>query len=410
MPAATKSSNRRNTARRFVVFFVVFICIAAQVGLLYSLRASIRKGSPDFIDFYAAGRIVASGNASRLYDLAYQAQIEGIAAGRSNSNYILPFVHPPYFALWMAIIGLLPYPAAYYVWWGCNQCFFWLALLVLDRALGGSTLRPERIACAGLLFLPVAVAFWQGQDSLLMLFLFSLAYFFLSRDRAGFAGAALGLATFKPQLPLLMVVVLVFTLRRGKRRMAAGFIFTCLAQIALAGSVLGWRVVAGYPKALASITAAFDESRYDFNTMPNLWGLLHLLFAGSLSHSALIGILFALSAALLVATILALRSRNAQTQSEQICFAFATVCVILTAYHGHFHDMSLMLLPLLLSWTWLAGRSVHGLNWRLLAFGVALPFLAGVAALQVPRLLAPALAGAALVFWGMLLWNLVAGD
>lgn len=409
MPATTHPWKDRPSARRIVAFFVALICIAAQVSLLYTLREPIRKGSEDFIDFYAGGRIVATGNASRLYDLAFQAQVEGIATGQPNSSKILPFVHPPYFAVWLAILGVFPYPAAYYIWWGCNLCFFWLALFLIDRALGGSTLRPERIACAGLFFLPVAIAFWQGQDSLLVLFLFSVAYLFLSRGRAGLAGVALGLAAFKPQLALLMLVVLMFTWR-DKRRLMAGFVLTCLAQLGIAAAVLGWRVLAGYPKALASITAAFDESRYDFNSMPNLWGLLHFLLAGRLPHSTLMGILIVLSVALLASTILVLRSLNAQMQSEQLRYAFATVCVVLTAYHGHFHDMSLLLLPLLLTWGWLDGTTVRGLRRRLLVYGVGLAFLGGILVLPLPRLLAPVFACAAIIFWGLLLWNLVAPE
>src|SRR5580658_197179 len=246
MLAALKLKNDEDTARRIAILLIVLICILAQAALLYSTREKIRGGSPDFIDFYAGGRIVATGNGSHLYDLPFQAQIEAAAAGRSNANYILPFVHPPFFALWMVPLGLIPYPAAYYVWWICNQCFFWLTLLLIDRVLGGETLRPARVACAGLLFLPVIVAFWQGQDSVLNLFLYSLAYLFLSRGRAGLAGAVIGVAAFKPQLAMLMLVLLLFT-SRGKLRLAAGFVLSCVVQVALAVAVLGWSLVASYP-------------------------------------------------------------------------------------------------------------------------------------------------------------------
>jgi len=70
--------------------------------------------------------------------------------------------------------------------------------------------------------------------------------------------------------------------------------------------------------------------------------------------------------------------------------------------------MSLLLLPLLLTWSWLSGQSVHGLRWRLLAYGVALGFLGGLAVLPAPRLLAPEFACAALILWGLLLLNLIA--
>jgi len=406
MPAALKLKNNEETARRIAVLLVALICILAQVALLYSLREKIRGGSPDFIDFYAGGRIVATGNGSHLYDLPYQAQVEAAAAHRSNSIYILPFVHPPFYALWMAPIGLIPYPAAYYVWWGLNQCFFWLALLVIDRVLGGSSLRPARVACAGLLFLPVIVAFWQGQDSILNLFLFTLTYLLLSRERPALAGVVLGVTAFKPQLALLMLVLLLFT-SRGKLRLAAGFVLSCLAQVVLAIAVLGWNLVASYPKALASITATYDETNFDPNSMPNLFGLLHLLLAGRLPHAALSAVNIVLSVLLVLGTILVLHNRNAQLQPENLRYGLVLIAAFLAAYHGHFHDMSVFLLPLLFAWNWLVARSTHSLDWRLLALSVALPFAGFLIAGEAPKFLPPIFACAGLFFWAMLMWNLV---
>jgi len=407
MPPAVKSRVDPNTTRRIAVLLIALICVAAQAALLYSLREQIRKGAADFIDLYTGGRIVAAGHASRLYDLPYQAQIEATAAGRSNSNYILPFVHPPFFAVWLAPIGFMPYPAAYYVWWIGNQCFFWLSLLVIDRVLGGDTLGPARVACAGLLFLPVTIAFWQGQDSILSLFLFSLAYLLLSRGRAGLAGAVLGLAAFKPQLALLMLLLLLFTWR-GKLRLAIGFIASCAAQVAIAIAVLGWPLVAGYPKALASITSTYDEAHFHPDSMPNLWGLLHLLLAGHMPLKALTAVNIVLSALLLLGTILALRSRNARMQPENLRYGLAAAAAFLTAYHGHFHDMSVLLLPLLFAWNWLAAKRPHGWNWRLLLLSVAVPFSGLLIAGFAARLLPPLFACAGLFFWAVLLFNLVA--
>jgi hypothetical protein len=406
MLAALKLKNDEDTARRIAILLIVLICILAQAALLYSTREKIRGGSPDFIDFYAGGRIVATGNGSHLFDLPFQAQIEAAAAGRSNANYILPFVHPPFFALWMVPLGLIPYPAAYYVWWICNQCFFWLTLLLIDRVLGGETLRPARVACAGLLFLPVIVAFWQGQDSVLNLFLFTLAYLLLSRGRAGLAGAVIGVAAFKPQLAMLMLVLLLFT-SRGKLRLAAGFVLSCVVQVALAVAVLGWSLVASYPKALASVVATYEEKNFDPNSMPNLWGFLHFLLAPHLPHTVLAGVNIALSGLLLLGTIFALRSRNARMQPESLRYGLALIAAFLTAYHGHFHDMSVFLLPLLFAWHWLAARKLHGLDWRLLALSVAVPFAGLLIAGLNPKLLPPMLACAGLFFWAMLLWNLV---
>ncbi len=405
MFAALKSENDKNATPRVAAVLVVLVCLIAQLASLYLLRGKIRQGLPDFIDFYTAGKIVADGNGGHLYDLALQQQIEGKVSVRSNVHGFLPFVHPPFFALWMVVPAVFSYPAAYYVWWGCNQCFFWLALLVLNRALGGSTLRPGRLACAGLLFLPVTVAFWQGQDSLLTLLLFSLAYWFLSRRRAGLAGAVLGLGCFKPQHALLMLALLLLTWR-DKRRLAVGFLLSFLGETALAVVVLGWRVVGGYPKFLATFPAAFDEKNNLMNTMPNLQGIVRALLGGLLPHTALTVVTVMLSGLLLLATILVLRGRNAQTQPEELRYSLLTASTFLASYHAHFHDMTLLLLPLLLVWNWLAGTRVLGLRRRFLAAGVAAPFLGTFAAVLAPKLLSPMFACLGLFFWGALLWNL----
>jgi hypothetical protein len=396
--------NDRSTTRRNAAFMVALFCLA-QIGMLYLQRGGTRQGARDFTDFYVGGRIVAEGNGRRLYDVALQEQTEKEALGRSDNHFLAPFVHPPFFALWMAVPAKLPYLVAYYLWFACNQCFLWMALFLLGRSLHRSALRPERIVCAVLLFFPVTVAFLQGQDSLLSLFLASLAYWFLNRRSAALAGAAVGLGCFKPQLALLILVLLVLTWR-DKRRIAAGFLLSVLAQVALAAAALGWRVVAGYPKFLAWFAVTFDEKRFNVNTMPNLRGVVHELLGGKLPHTVLTDVTVALSGLLLLAAVLVLRCRNAAAQPEELRYSLVITSAFLASYHGFFHDATLLLLPLLLVWNWLALKIESTLQWRLLAAGVAVPFAGILIPMTAPQLLGPAFACAGLFFWGALLWNL----
>lgn len=403
--AAAKPESSRRFAMRIATLVMILFFILVQLGFLYLLRDSIRRGFPDFISFYTAGKIVATGNGSHLYDLTLQQQIQGAFSIRTNADSFLPFVHLPLFAVGLAILAWFPYVTAYYIWWCFNQCLFWASILLIDRALGGSTLRPERLAFAAVLFLPVTLNLCQGQDSLLTLFSFTLTFFLLSRGRPLLAGAALGLITFKPQLALLMFVLLVLT-SRSKRRFTAGCLLGGLGQILLPAILLGWRTLASYPRFVARFAAGVHNGRFDVNIMPNLRGILHFLLAGHTREFTVDGITAGLTALLLLFAIYVLRSRNAQAQPEELRFAFIIATTSLAAYHGFLHDLTLLLLPLLIVWNWLAATGVNGLRRGLLAAGIAPQFLGIVVAIEFPSLMGPIFACASLFFWAMLLWNL----
>lgn len=405
-PVATANQeSSRRAAMRAATFVMILFFILVQLGFVYLLRDSIRRGFPDFISFYTAGKIVATGNGSRLYDLTLQQHIQGAYSIRSDAGSFLPFVHLPLFAVGLAILAWFPYLTAYYIWWCFNQCLFWASILLLDRALGGSTLRPERLAFAAVLFLPVTLNLCQGQDSLLTLFSFTLTYFLLSRKRPLLAGAALGLITFKPQLALLMFVLLVLTWR-NKRRFTAGCLLGGLGQILLPAILLGWRAVASYPRFVTQFAAGVHKGRFDVNIMPNLRGILHFLLAGHMREFTVDGITAGLTALLLLSAIYVLRSRNAQAQPEELRFAFVIATTSLAAYHGFLHDLTLLLLPLLIVWNWLAATGVNGFRRSLLAAGIAPQFLGIVVAIALPSLMGPIFACASLLFWSALLWNL----
>ncbi len=405
-PVATaKPESSQRAAMRIATFGMILFFILVQLGFVYLLRESIRRGFPDFISFYTAGKIVATGNGSHLYDLTLQQQIEGAFSIRSNAASFLPFVHLPLFAVGLALLAWFPYLTAYYIWWCCNQCFFWASILLIDRALGGSTLRPERLAFAAVLFLPVTINLCQGQDSLLTLLSFTLTFFLLSRGRPLIAGAALGLVTFKPQLALLMFVLLALT-SRNKRRFTTGFLLGGLMQVLLPAILLGWRTVTNYPRFVARFAAGIHKGRFDVNIMPNLRGILHFLLGGHMREFTVDGITAGLTALLLLFAIYVLRSRNAQAQPEELRFAFVIATTSLAAYHGFFHDLTLLLLPLLIVWNWLAATGVNVLRRGLLAACIAPQFLGIVVAIAFPRLMGPIFACASLLFWAALLWNI----
>lgn len=126
------------------------------------------------------------------------------------------------------------------------------------------------LLCVGA-FHPLVISEAQGQDSVLSLFLFVVAFVCLRRGRDFWAGAILGLALYKPQLVLPAVFILVVASKR-RGLIAAGFGVSCICVVLVSIAAVGWKAALGYPRFLTSFKAVD----------PN-----HVLSVYSLAHAAL---------------------------------------------------------------------------------------------------------------------------
>ena len=107
-------------------------------------------------------------------------------------------------------LASLPYVTAYLVWAIFNIALivgFWI--LLRPRLPNLNNLSPALPLLAMFAFFPVIMALLQGQDSILLLFLYGLAFSALATGRAFVAGVFLALALFKFQLVLPFVLVLL---------------------------------------------------------------------------------------------------------------------------------------------------------------------------------------------------------
>jgi len=175
----------------------LFLAGMLSLHLLLAWDATdlIRKGYPDFTIFYSAGKIVRQGLGSKLYDEQTQYRVQQeFAAGVSIRQGPLPYNHPPFEALIFVPFTWLPYFTAYLLWDLVNL----LILVALPSLLRPHVPLLQRVPVAGWLFVslaffPVFVALLQGQDIILLLLLFTLAFVSL-KSRADFAaGCWLGL-------------------------------------------------------------------------------------------------------------------------------------------------------------------------------------------------------------------------
>jgi hypothetical protein len=196
-------------------------------------RAARPKGA-DYIYFYVMGSLVLEGRTDALYDPdAHLAEgrrriYPDLTLYAAHSNY------GPQVALAFAPLAVLPFAWSLSVFLALTALCYGLAVRVVWRecdALRDHGRLVAILAAASPLFLTL---FRYAQLSAFSLLLWSLAFVALRRNRAFAAGLAIGCLAFKPQLGLVVGVVLIAA---REWRAVAGAIAAVVGQL-----TVGWLV------------------------------------------------------------------------------------------------------------------------------------------------------------------------
>lgn len=347
----------RPRTRAQSIFFVLMSTLAL-VSLLFSCQAlyverhRIASGYGDYVIFYTGAQIVRDGAATQLYDLNRQREYQDkfnvpIRAGA------LPFNHPAYELLWHIPLTFLSYIDAYIVWNMINVG------LLLSMARG---FLPRNRFDLRLMFLfmmfgfyPVLVVFLQGQDSILLTFLIGAAFIALKQHNEVGAGVLLGLASFKPQLVLPIVLACAC---KPYQKTAAAWLASVTVLGIISVSMVG---ISGAIKYLELISW-IDKVNYTINPalMPNLRGLVHYSLAAQFPAAV-----FPVTALLTLGVLGCIVGlwRRARCENETIfdlTFALTSTLTLLSSYHAYTHDFALLLLPALIVTRYLLTSSPWG--------------------------------------------------
>ena len=358
-----------SSLRPILVTFLAAM-IVVHAWMFFSLRSKIVAGYPDFTIFYTAGKCIIQGRGRQLYDLETQFAIQReFASEVKQRESPLPFNHPPFEALLFAPLARLPYVAAYLVWVVFNIALilgFWNLLRPRLPSLQG--LLPALPLLAMFAFFPLIMALLQGQDSILLLFLYGLAFSALATGRDFVAGLCLGLALFKFQLALPFVLVLLV---RRQWRAVAGFVVTAFGLLLVSAAVVGWGGVMAYPGFVLRLNRSGAQAGIDPRGMPNLRGLvagfLHL--AGQPATLLIIALSIALVA--LVARWWRIQPGRQFVLGFSLCLTVTTI----VSYHLLVHDLSLLILPILLLAELLVSGEIVGRARRILVASLGVLFL-----------------------------------
>lgn len=301
---------------------------------------SERTGS-DFIAFYAAGRVAQAYGMQRAYDPALQQAVQEQEVGFALApGQVLLYNHVPYLVPLLTVLVGDDYGTSFVRWALLLLTLFVAATLLLAGTLrrAGWGRSETWLAAAGMLtFFPLFVSLMNGQDTALTTLGLCLCLFGLRSGRDRLAGLGLALTTVRPHLALFLALPFLF--RRRQVFVWFGLGAALLGLVSLAA--LGLEGMRGFANLLL-VSAGGDWYGLKQPLMVNLVGLLWRAAPG-LGATAIRATAWSVYG-LALAGMCLLWGRSRDVTGRH--FGLAVVLALFTAPHLHYHDLTLLLVPL----------------------------------------------------------------
>ncbi len=315
-----------------VIVTTTFLFVVQLLAIIRGVAPAYR-GDSEFRQLYTAGFHIRTGHARQLY-------CNGAETARTDANSergeFQVFDRLAYEGLLFAPFSLLNYPTAYLAFFAMNigllATCLWLLLPYFENFQQVWTWMAPALF---FLFLPVAFALTQGTDSILLFLLITAAATSFYRERNLLAGIFLGLAIFKFQF--VIPIILLFVLWR-QWNMLLGFIVSATMSLGTSISLVG---IAGFRCYIQSVVWKITAISHYPNSVNAMMGQVpnfRCVIAASLGHyfppNLLLGVIAVSSVALLL---------WAGTRTPNL--ALAIIVAVLVSYHGSISDAVLLILP-----------------------------------------------------------------
>lgn len=311
--------------------------------MVVPLRADVLDNDMTLV--YIGARIGLEQGWSHIYSLPLQHDLFAQLRPHAVFNDGERFLSPPPFA-WL-VLPFMPLGAA-------GATYAWLALSLAALLAAWWIAAPEGWPARGLWLLaalawyPVLYGLSLAQPDLAVMFLAAVAWRLADANRPYLAGIVLGLSVIKPQLVLLLPVVL---LASGRWKIVAAAAVTGALLAAASLAVVGGQGWSDY-------LALLDEAQHVTNN--RYFTPAYLLGPGTLSYAFQAAVV----AAAVAGAYLNRRGSNAHI------FALGIVATALGATYWHLQDYTILVLA-----AWLFWREAPTLRrWLLPAVAVAAEF------------------------------------
>ena len=292
---------------------------------------------PDYLAHWTGGRLVLDGHLNNLYDQGTQFQVQAAAVGQTPK--LAWFVSPPFVALLYAPLAALPYLTSAAVWTLLSIVMLLIALkLARPLAPNLSDNRWRIIVLVCFAAQPVLELLGGGQDSAFSLLIWVAGTRLILARRDTFAGVVFALGLCKPQLFVLVPVVLLV-----QRRFRALFAWLSTASL-LALISIG---MVGVDGARNWLMLPFRDAYREAVQVGQAWkmqGLPSLVTSAMPSGLARGAEVVGLFAALVILVIFISACRGWPTSLGDVgMWAFAALTTVLASPHLVVYDLVLLL-------------------------------------------------------------------
>ncbi len=354
----------------------VALWLTAGLAVLYAgwLTYVIRADRPlDFYVYYLAAETFArGGNAYSVPDSVW----DGTAAELGISNYTRPYRYPPHLAALLTLTRPLGPRRTMIVWVIASAAAMIGGGWLLGLSLGGGWWLPASLASLLLFVAPLATLL-TGQVNGFVFFCLALAFWGLTARRTGSLAIGLAVGAALKVTPMALVLYLFW-----RRQWRAGLI----ALIVLLGLTLacvpavGWDSMLAYGRDAIFLSKPDTNILFDAPTNQTITGTLVRLLPGLPTEAMAVGGWLSLLLALI--TIVLCYPRRGSAQLMPLEFGLVQVTLHLIPPFSWYHQLVLLLVPLLIVtrqlwnqrlWVWLgvlAGlytlADLHGIAWHAL--------------------------------------------
>ncbi len=324
--------------RVFVVAGLAALVILYALLWVRMITSPAERTGTDFIAFYAAGRIVLSGDRAGVFDPHLQViEEEKILVFPILPSDLNPFVHPPFILPILAVIALFPYVWAFHAWAILLFILYGVSALMLLRVIPQVKER-KVLFFSIILFFPAFVSVLNGQDTALLLLGAALWLYGLLGGDDRLAGFGLAMTTIRPHIALLLALPFLFRRRKVWWWFLLGASILAVFSVLLVG-------IKGAGNFINILSISANGTGYKINelSMVNLLGLLRRLVPDIPPDYARLAswIIYACG----IVFLCVVWARSESIEEKQI--GLAALVALFASPHLHYHDLALLLIPII---------------------------------------------------------------
>ena len=296
-----------------------------------------RTGS-DFIGIYTFGRIAQTEGFQHIYDFASQERVQEELVGfQTRPQY---YAHVPYIALPANLLTNADYVASFNRWSIFLLLLNALTTLLLIRSLHTSNFRSDQLLVlyAGtFLFFPTFSGFMNGQDDAILLLGAAIWMLALSSQKYFLAGLGLSLTTIRPQIALFLAIPFLFR----DRKVFWGFVLGSACLVLISVALIGVDGTYDFIIGLRTLEGSIWNQPHALD-MPSLSGMIRRSFKITNMEPVRAFLWGVYSLGIIVFSIIWYTSR----EISQKHLGLLALSAILLVPYSHYHDLTLLLIPL----------------------------------------------------------------